>query len=94
MGHRIGTTLVIFSAIGAALFAIQHNTHLMPNAHPPFTSSRERCFGVIRAGKNDCGIPRQACAGRSPHDAARDEGLLLPAGTCTKIDGSAFKATE
>ncbi|MFP3557362.1 hypothetical protein SB861_42740 [Paraburkholderia sp. SIMBA_049] len=41
MDHRIGNTLVIFSAIGAALFAIQHNTHLMPNAHVTFASPRE-----------------------------------------------------
>ncbi|MFP3557363.1 DUF2282 domain-containing protein [Paraburkholderia sp. SIMBA_049] len=49
---------------------------------------------MARAGKKDCGNPRHARAGRSPHDAACDEGLLLPAGTCATIDGSAFKATE
>ncbi|MGF6612121.1 hypothetical protein OKW45_007109 [Paraburkholderia sp. WSM4175] len=49
MGHRIGKTLVIFSAIGAALFVLQHNTHLMPNAHATFRSSRERCGGYDTA---------------------------------------------
>ncbi len=94
MGHRLGNTLVICSAIGAPLFAIQHNTHLMPNVHATFTFDRARCFGVVRAGKNDCGTARRVCASRAPRDVAGDEWLTLPAGTCAKIEGGAFKATD
>ncbi|MPW23407.1 DUF2282 domain-containing protein [Paraburkholderia sp. CNPSo 3157] len=52
---------------------------------------RERCFGIVRAGRNDCGTAKHACAGRAPRDAAGDEWLLLPAGTCTKIAGGAIR---
>ncbi|MGF6920668.1 putative membrane protein [Paraburkholderia sp. 40] len=93
MGHRFGNTLVISSAIGVALLAIRLNTHLMPNAHASFTSDRERCFGIVRAGKNDCGTAKHACAGRAPRDSAGDEWLMLPAGTCAKIADGASRST-
>lgn len=94
MNHRVGNAVVACSAIAVALFAIQQNVHLMPDAHAMFTADRERCFGVVRAGRNDCGTAKHACAGRAPRDAAGDEWLLVPAGTCAKIAGASSKAIE
>ena len=47
----------------------------------------EPCFGVARAGKNDCKTEKHVCAGWSRRD--RDSGafLYLPAGTCEKLVG-------
>jgi uncharacterized membrane protein len=91
VNHRIGNALVIFSAISAIALAVQRNTHLTPHAAATFRFDRERCFGIVRAGKNDCGTAKHACAGRAPHDAAGDEWLMLPAGTCAKIIGGTLK---
>ena len=87
MDHRIGNTLAICSAIGIVLLAVQQTTHLLPGSKKMFTFDRERCYGVVRAGKNDCGTAKHACAGRAVRDADSNEWLMLPAGTCTKIVG-------
>ncbi|MBP0590797.1 DUF2282 domain-containing protein [Paraburkholderia sp. LEh10] len=87
MSRRIANVIVIVSALGAIAVAVDRNTHLGPHSSATFTFSRERCFGVVRAARNDCGTARHACAGRATRDAASDEWVLLPAGTCTKIVG-------
>jgi uncharacterized membrane protein len=47
----------------------------------------ERCFGVARAGSNDCKTHAHVCAGWSRRD--RDPGafIYVPAGTCERIVG-------
>ena len=47
----------------------------------------EQCFGIARAGKNDCQTRAHVCAGWAGQ--ARDPGayLYVPAGTCDKIVG-------
>jgi len=87
MSRLIGNVVVILSAMGTIALAVDRNTHLGSRAGESFTFDRERCFGVVRAGRNDCGTAKHACAGRAPREAASDEWLLLPAGTCEKIVG-------
>ncbi|SIT51201.1 conserved exported hypothetical protein [Paraburkholderia piptadeniae] len=91
MNRRIGNALVILSAFGAIAVAVDRNTHLGPHSAAIFKFDRERCFGIVRAGRNDCGTAKHACAGRAPRDAAGDEWLLLPAGTCSKIADGAIR---
>ena len=47
----------------------------------------EPCFGIARAGRNDCRTHAHVCAGWSRHD--RDPGafVYVPAGTCERIAG-------
>lgn len=33
----------------------------------------EKCMGIVKAGKNDCGTSGHACAGQSTKDGAPDE---------------------
>jgi uncharacterized membrane protein len=91
MSHRTGNTVVICSAIGIVLLALQQTTHVLPGSQKTFTFDRERCYGVVRAGRNDCGTAKHACAGRAMRDAQSDEWLMLPAGTCEKIIGGTGK---
>ena len=87
MDYRIGNVLVVGSAVGLALLAAQHYTHALPGSSRTFTHDRERCYGVVRAGRNDCGSVNHACAGQARRDAEAGEWLMLPAGTCLKIAG-------
>lgn len=91
MSHRFGNTVVISGAIAAVLIAVQQNTHVLPGSGRNFALDRERCYGVVRAGRNDCGTAQHACAGRAGRDAQRDEWLMLPAGTCDRIAGGSVK---
>jgi uncharacterized membrane protein len=47
----------------------------------------EKCYGVAKAGKNDCQTATSSCAGTSKKDAQGDAWVGLPAGTCAKIVG-------
>ena len=43
----------------------------------------EKCFGVAKAGKNDCKAgPGTSCAGTSTRDYQGNAWTLVPAGTC------------
>jgi uncharacterized membrane protein len=46
----------------------------------------EKCFGVAKAGKNDCAAGAgTSCAGTSKVNYQKNAWKLVPAGTCTKI---------
>jgi uncharacterized membrane protein len=47
----------------------------------------EKCYGVVKAGKNDCQTSASACAGTATKDNQKDAWLYLPKGTCEKISG-------
>lgn len=58
-------------------------------AVPDQPKAWEKCAGIAKAGKNDCGALNGAhgCAGQAPTDNLDTEWVYVPAGTCTKITG-------
>jgi uncharacterized membrane protein len=52
----------------------------------------EKCYGVVKAGKNDCKTMSNACAGHSTADAQPDAFIALPKGTCERIAGGSLEA--
>lgn len=49
----------------------------------------EKCYGVVKAGKNDCGNASgsHSCAGHATEDGAGGEWLFVPKGTCERLVG-------
>jgi uncharacterized membrane protein len=70
--------LAIATALAAAL--------LLPVAAQA-QSNMEKCFGIAKAGKNDCQTANSSCAGTSKKDAQSDAWLSVPKGVCEKIAG-------
>jgi uncharacterized membrane protein len=91
MKRRVGNALVLSGAVLAALAAVQRYTHVLLGSGERFELPRERCYGVARAGQNDCGTAVHACAAQSRTDGAEDEWLSVPAGTCLKIADGRLK---
>lgn len=60
-----------------------------PATQPDY--SFEKCYGVSKAGQNDCQTATHACAGTAKADAQGDSWIYLPAGTCTKIAGGSLQ---
>jgi uncharacterized membrane protein len=60
-------------------------------AVPDNPGAWEKCAGVSKAGKNDCGAKdgSHACAGQAKADNLKTEWVYLPKGTCEKITGGA-----
>jgi len=57
---------------------------------------QEKCFGIVKAGKNDCAAAdgSHSCASYSKLDASPYEWMLLPKGTCKNIVGALSEAPE
>ncbi|MEQ9121273.1 MAG: DUF2282 domain-containing protein [Alphaproteobacteria bacterium] len=53
----------------------------------------EKCYGVVKAGKNDCQTATSSCAGTSKVDGQKDAWLLVPAGLCERLAGGAKEAS-
>lgn len=50
--------------------------------------SSEKCAGVIKAGKNDCGTSTTGCHGSIKVDNHKEAWIEVPKGTCDKIAGA------
>lgn len=48
----------------------------------------EKCFGVVKAGKNDCATALHSCAGQSAKDGDPSEWAYVPSGLCNKLVGA------
>ena len=53
------------------------------------TTAKEKCYGVAKAGQNDCGnlAGTHSCAGQSKVDNDKGEWKYVPAGTCKQMKG-------
>lgn len=73
----------------AAPVVLSNAAHSGPADKPDFKF--EKCFGVAKAGSNDCQTASSSCAGTSKRDAQVDAWIYLPAGTCAKIAGGSIE---
>ncbi len=54
----------------------------------------EKCAGIAKSGKNDCGTSKHSCAGQAKMDGDADEWVYVPKGTCEKIVGGKLVASK
>jgi uncharacterized membrane protein len=54
------------------------------------TYSFEKCYGLVKAGLNDCQTSSHSCAGTSTADNQGDSWIYIPAGTCSKLTGGSI----
>lgn len=82
------TRLLIASAVVAALSTpLLTSAQAGPAPMPKF--DHEKCYGITKAGKNDCQTANSSCAGTSKRDKQGDAWIYVPKGTCEKLaDGS------
>jgi uncharacterized membrane protein len=84
------TSLVIASALAAALTVpFVSPAESGPAPKPKFEA--EKCFGVAKAGKNDCQTANSSCAGSSKRDSQGDAWIYMPAGTCERLVGASLQ---
>ena len=77
------TRIAIASALAAAL--------VLPAAAQA-QGNMEKCYGVSKAGKNDCQTAASSCAGTSKKDSQSDAWVSVPKGTCEKLVGGKLSA--
>ena len=54
----------------------------------------EKCYGVAKAGKNDCQTASSSCAGTAKEDRLASAFIAVPKGTCDKIAGGSTTPGE
>lgn len=54
----------------------------------------EKCYGVAKAGKNDCQTATSSCAGTSKKDGDKSAWISVPKGTCEKIVNASLKSSK
>ena len=80
---------VVNSAI-AGIFALG-----LSGAGQAIAADKEKCYGVAKAGKNDCAAAdgSHSCAGQSKADGDKGEWVYVPAGTCAKLVGGSLETS-
>ncbi len=70
---------------GVAVAGLAGAAQAVPNAPEAW----EKCAGVAKKAKNDCGSTdgRHSCGGKAEKDSDPTEWVYLPKGTCEKIVG-------
>ena len=57
-------------------------------------ANTEKCYGVAKAGKNDCAGAKHACAGQSAKDKDANEWIKVPKGTCDRLVGGSLSPAK
>jgi uncharacterized membrane protein len=78
-------SLIAASAMAAAL-AVPLAALAGPAAVPT-SFTPEKCYGIAKAGLNDCQTASHSCAGTSTKEMDKASWIYVPAGTCAKIAG-------
>ncbi len=74
---NLALTAVVSSGLAVA------STQAVAASH----TQMEKCYGVAKAGMNDCGGPGtgHSCHGQAKTSGDKNEWLYLPKGTCDKL---------
>jgi uncharacterized membrane protein len=54
---------------------------------PATAAEKEKCFGIAKAGQNDCASGVHSCAGQSKVDMGKGEWKYVAKGTCKDMKG-------
>jgi uncharacterized membrane protein len=86
--------LLVASAMAAVLSMplVVSTAQSEPAPKPKFEA--EKCYGVSKAGKNDCNTANSSCAGTSKKDGQADAWIYVPAGSCGRIVGGNLEAKK
>ncbi len=87
--------IILSAAVSTAILGLSVTT---ASAHmePKKGEGVEKCYGVVKAGKNECStkIGKHACAGMAKTDSSPYEWIKVPNGVCNKLVGGSLTASK
>lgn len=84
--NRIAKTAV--ATTGVVAFAM---TVAAGSANAADKAKKEKCYGVVAKGMNDCGTSTHSCAGQAKVDSHPEEWVYVAKGLCDRIAGGSTK---
>ena len=82
MKHQTSVQAAVAGLLALGLAASVSAQPVTPDA------SKDKCYGVAKAGQNDCAAGKHACAGQSTVDNDPLSWKYVAKGTCEKIGGT------
>lgn len=73
--------------IAAAVGSLLALGSMAASADDAAAAGKEKCYGVAKAGKNDCAAASHSCAGQATKDNAPADWKYTPKGECEKMGG-------
>ena len=61
------------------------------DGHKKMKMDGEKCYGIAKAGMNDCKSGMHGCKGKATKDGDKASFIVLPKGTCERIAGGSTK---
>jgi uncharacterized membrane protein len=83
--YSIAATSALLGALAVAAGAVAQTKD-------PDMSGKEKCYGISKAGKNDCAAGAHSCAGQSTKDGDKSSFIAVPAGLCARLEGGSTAA--
>ena len=79
MNKRIIATSALASALALAIG---------PAHAADVKAAQEKCYGIAKAGQNDCAAGAHSCAGQAKADNDANDWKYVAKGSCEKMGGS------
>jgi uncharacterized membrane protein len=87
------SNVLLGSAMAAALsLALEASAQGGPAPVPKY--EYEKCYGIAKAGKNDCQTANSSCAGTSRRNGQGDAWVYLPKGSCDRVVGGSLQPRQ
>ncbi len=94
----VSSSAAVSSSSAASAEPMEHETQASPAAgamEEPMASddaAKEKCYGVAKAGKNDCAAAdgSHSCAGQATTDKDGNVWIYVPKGLCEKLNGGSL----
>lgn len=86
------TTVKNTAFLSAAILGIS----LVSNATQAADAKMEKCYGIVKAGKNDCASSKKgghSCAGEAKVSGDKGEWVLVPEGVCERLVNGSLKSS-
>jgi uncharacterized membrane protein len=82
-------TLTLSALLGAAALGAG-TTAVAADGAAMDKPAMEKCYGVNKAGKNDCAAGDHSCAGQATKSMDKASFVSVPAGVCAKLAGGSL----
>lgn len=76
--------ILAFSAAGSLMM------NAMAASKTADEPAMEKCYGIVKAGMNDCETSSSSCSGSAVKDNQPDAFVFVPKGLCNKIVGGSL----
>ena len=90
MGVIMRKTMKKTTILATALIFLGSNALILEAQADAHKIEKEKCYGVVQAGKNDCATKTSSCVGSSTIDGQKDAFIAVPKGLCGKLVGGSL----